>query len=180
MSSYSELTLVEYSTTSEINKKGINFISSPWNYFQVTSEKTAMGGKIDMIGNLTLAGNALKTGGGSWDSYSDIRIKNIKNPFFSSLTALLKLSPVVFEYTKDELKSNNLEIGLIAQEAEKVAPHLVTEKEITFEDGETIKDFKILNPSSLVYMCINSIKDLHSEIETLKERIIELESEKDS
>jgi len=180
MSSYSGLSLTKYTTVSEINKRGINFVASPYNYFQVTSTRTHIGGELRVSGTLRVYGTAYKTDGGSWSNLSDIRIKDIKGPFTSSLEELLKLEPVLFDYTKNELKSKEPQIGLIAQDIEEASPYLVTEEEITFEDGETIKDLKVLNPSPLIYMCINSIKDLHSEIETLKERIIELESEKDS
>lgn len=173
---YTALSLTRFDTVSEINAAGINFISSPWNYFQVTSTRTRVGGLLDILGTLNVYGDAYKTNGGSWSTLSDSRIKEVKAPFTSSLEEILKLNPIVFEYTKNELKSKESQIGLIAQEAEKIAPFLVTEETMTFEDGETIDNLKVINPSPLIYMCINAIKDLHSEINMLKNRVKELES----
>ena len=180
MSTYSNLDLNYYETTSEINKKGINFIASPWNYFKVTATRTKIGGELVLNGALKVSGDALKPGGGSWTTLSDIRIKNINGPFSSSLRELLQLEPVLFKYTKAELNPEKQHIGLIAQDAEKIIPAIVSSTEITFQDGEAIKDLKTVDPGPLVYLCINSIKELHFEIESLKEKINKLENEKDS
>src|ERR1051326_214227 len=47
---------------------------------------------------LSVNGEASKVGGGSWATFSDERLKNIKGQFNSGLKAVMQLQPIRFEY----------------------------------------------------------------------------------
>jgi hypothetical protein len=76
---------------------------------------------------LTVAGIADKPGGGSWAVFSDARLKKNVQPLEGALDRLLRLQGVTFEY-KDPSAIHELpgtQIGMIAQEVEKVFPDWV-------------------------------------------------------
>ena len=84
------------------------------------------------------------------------------------------INPIVFTYKKDELKEVGEQQGVIAQELEKVFPYMVTEGQKTFEDGETIDDFKTINTSPLIYVCVNAIKELSDNVDKLEKKISDM------
>src|SRR4029079_13189306 len=57
----------------------------------------------------TVNGAASKPGGGSWSSFSDIRLKNIRGKFNTGLNAVMQLQPLRYEY-----RPNNA-LGLVSQ-----------------------------------------------------------------
>src|SRR5438552_18935506 len=78
---------------------------------------------------LSVNGTANKPGGGSWDVFSDERLKNIKGRFNSGLSAVMRLQPLRYEYKPDNalgLKSEGDHIGFGAQALQKVIPEAVT------------------------------------------------------
>src|SRR5689334_4717699 len=78
---------------------------------------------------LSVNGDASKTGGNTWLAFSDRRLKNIKSPFTTGLSAVMKLQPVRYEYKSDNvlgLKSEGEHIGFGAQDVQKVIPEAVT------------------------------------------------------
>jgi hypothetical protein len=50
---------------------------------------------------LSVNGSAAKPGGGSWDNFSDERLKNLKGRFNGGLKAVMKLQPLRYEYKSD-------------------------------------------------------------------------------
>ena len=51
---------------------------------------------------LSVAGNADKVGGGSWDTYSDGRLKNVNGSFASGLDQVMQLRPIRYRYKPGE------------------------------------------------------------------------------
>jgi hypothetical protein len=94
---------------------------------------------------LSVNGSADKPGGGSWSSFSDIRLKKNVQPLTGALAKLLALRGVSFEY-KDPQKIHELpgqRIGMIAQEVERVFPDWVDAapggyKRLTFRGFEAL------------------------------------------
>src|SRR5262249_29368701 len=78
---------------------------------------------------LSVNGTANKPGGGSWDVFSDERLKNIKGSFTPGLSAVMRLQPLRYSYKKDNalsFDSNKNYVGFGAQELQKVIPEAVT------------------------------------------------------
>ena len=74
-------------------------------------------------------------------------------------------------YTGNTLRATflgNDNVGVIAQEVEKILPNTVT---ITEEKG--LKDMRTFDSSELIWTMINAIKELNQKIEILEEKIAE-------
>lgn len=111
---------------------------------------------------LTVNGNASKPGGGSWATYSDERLKNIKGPFTSGLEAVLQLQPIRYEYKPGNalgLKSEGEYIGFRAQAVQKLIPEAVT----TNDQG-----YLLVNNDPILWAMLNAIKEQQQQIETVQ------------
>lgn len=95
---------------------------------------------------------------------SDERFKQNITPIQSPLEKLLRINGVEYEMKAGEFQKNNFQpgrqMGLLAQNVEKVAPEAVNEK-----DG-----YKGVDYARLVPLLIEAIKELKKEIEVLKAR----------
>jgi Chaperone of endosialidase len=117
---------------------------------------------------LHVNGDAGKPGGGSWTNASDIRLKNIRGEYSKGLSEVMQLHPIKFNYKPGNARGyspESDEIGLVAQEVQKVFPEAVT----TGEDG-----YMDLNVHSINIAMINAMKDLYKTVETQQEMIDEL------
>jgi hypothetical protein len=117
---------------------------------------------------LHVNGDASKPGGGPWtNTASDASLKKNIESLTDALSKLLQLRGVRFEWKEPE-KMGNLtgpQMGLIAQEVEGVFPEWIS----TSRDGDmqlTIRGFEALT--------IEALRELHTEIETLKIRLDKL------
>ncbi|UCE59522.1 MAG: tail fiber domain-containing protein [Phycisphaerales bacterium] len=122
---------------------------------------------------LAVNGSAAKPGGGSWSVYSDARLKKNIEKLRETLPQLLKLRGVTFEYKNPGFKLGmpGPQIGMIAQEVEKVFPEWVDED----EDG-----YKYLTISGMEALVIEALRELReekdAEIHALQSRIEALEA----
>lgn len=119
---------------------------------------------------LSVNGTAGKPGGGSWDVFSDERLKNIKGKYNSGLKAVMQLSPIRYEYLKNNalgLKSEGEHIGFGAQALQKVIPEAVTRN----SDG-----YLMVNNDPIIWTMLNAIKEQQKEIEQLKGQIKKLQT----
>jgi hypothetical protein len=121
---------------------------------------------------LSVNGTVDKPGGGSWGTFSDIRLKKNVEPLAGALHRLLELRAVTFEY-KDPQAIHELpgvQIGMIAQEVEKVFPDWVD----TAPNG-----MKRLNIHGFEALTVEALREVRSEnqrqIQERDARIAELE-----
>jgi hypothetical protein len=121
---------------------------------------------------LAVNGSAGKPGGGSWSNYSDHRLKKNIEPLAGALDRMLQLEGVSFEYIDPDHFSyvEGQQLGMIAQEVEKVFPDWVDEsggyKTVTYRGFEaiTVEAFRQLR------------KEKDTEISALKERLAKMEA----
>jgi hypothetical protein len=99
----------------------------------------------------------LTSGATSWTANSDIRLKNINSHIENAVEKLSTLQTINFSYKDDKFKKQNL--GLIAQEVEKIFPELIDKN----NDGMLGVRY-----TELVPVLIKAIQELKLEIETLK------------
>jgi hypothetical protein len=101
-----------------------------------------------------------KGGGAIWSSFngrvSDINLKKNLSPLNNALKKILSLRGVSFEW-KDENMGKKREMGVIAQEVEKVFPELVS----------TITDRKLVSYDGLISALIEAIKEQQTQIDAL-------------
>ena len=107
-------------------------------------------------------------------THSDVRLKKNITPLSSSLDKILCLNPVSFDWNKDISSYVGLyrinDIGLIAQEVEKIVPEVVSETDL-FD-----VDFKVKNVdyTRIVPLLIGSIQEQQKQIEDLRGTVQEL------
>ena len=132
---------------------------------------TNPGAKLDVTGDIR--------GTGTVASWSDVRVKKNIETIEGSLNKVLQLRGVSFDWRTDEYPEKNFkqtrDIGVIAQEVEKVFPEVVkTDKE----------SFKSVSYSLLVAPLIEAVKELYAkfinheeQIENQSRRIANLEEQ---
>jgi hypothetical protein len=117
---------------------------------------------------LSVNGDASKVGGGSWQSFSDERLKNIKGNFNRGLSAVMRLHPLRYEYKADNalgLKSEGEHIGFGAQALQKVIPEAVT---------KNAEGYLMVNNDPIIWTMLNAIKEQQQEIAELKAQVRKL------
>lgn len=119
-----------------------------------TSSDLGVGGSITVTGAVNAA---------SFMYTSDRGLKKDINPINNSLQRILSLEGVEFKW-KD---SDDLNIGLIAQDVEKVFPEIVH----TSNSG-----IKSVEYGNIVAPLIEAIKEQQKQIDYLKEKIYEIEN----
>jgi endosialidase-like protein len=117
---------------------------------------------------LSVNGDASKTGGNTWLSFSDERLKNIKGNYTSGLSAVMRLQPLRYEYKPDNalgLKSEGEHIGFGAGALQKVIPEAVTKNSA---------GYLMVNSDPILWTMLNAIKEQQKEIADLKREIRKL------
>jgi hypothetical protein len=142
---------------------------------------------------LTVNGAADKPGGGSWSTFSDVRLKKNIQPLSGVLQKLLTLRGVSFEYKEPE-KIHELSgerIGMIAQEVEQVFPDWVESgpagyKRLTYRGFEALtvealrvlrdeKDTQLQARDAEMQGLTRKVEQKETEITELKARLERLE-----
>lgn len=120
---------------------------------------------LDVVGDLRISRVARKPGGGPWtNSSSDASLKKKVAPLAGALDRLLQLRGVRFEWKEPEKMGDltGTQMGLIAQEVEKVFPEWVSVGPDGYKEI-TIRGFEALT--------IEAFRELKAEIEELKARL---------
>ncbi len=111
-------------------------------------------------------------GAGAYVNASDARLKKDVAPIAYGLEAVMKLRPVGFNWidqSQDWKKAH--QIGLIAQDVEKIIPEVVT----TAQDKEGAKS---LAYGSLVPVLIKAVQEQTARIESLEKEVAKLKAAK--
>jgi Chaperone of endosialidase len=137
---------------------------------RITSDGNVGIGTTGPTALLSVNGTANKPGGGSWDVFSDERLKNIKGRFTPGLSAVMRLQPLRYEYKANNplsLTSGKDYVGFGAQELQKVLPEAVS----TNANG-----YLQVNNDPIIWTMLNAIKEQQKEIEALKGQIKKLQT----
>jgi len=114
---------------------------------------------------LSVNGGANKPGGGSWGSFSDERLKNIKGRYTPGLHAVMQLQPLRYEYKPDnalKLKADGEYIGFSAQAVQKAVPEAVS---------QTDSGYLVVNNDPILWTMLNAIKEQQAQIQKQSELI---------
>ncbi|HHC73442.1 MAG TPA: hypothetical protein ENK78_00010 [Thiothrix sp.] len=134
-------------------------------FFSITSRNLSTNSPTDHVkinsatSNMTLAGTLTQN--------SDERLKKDIKPIEGALDKVKQLQGVTYQW-KDEKKGTETQLGLIAQQVEKIVPEVVK----TAQDKQGTKSVAYAN---LVALLIESTKELQQENESLKARLDALE-----
>lgn len=133
----------------------------------VLTPGTATGGGSN--GLVEIIGSGTYTG--TWTQASDIRFKKNIRPLKNSIEKIEQLNGVSYELKKDKYSQKNFsagrQIGLIAQNVEKVYPELVK------TDNEGYKSVAYQN---LVAVLVEAVKEQQSNIDKLKKEVEKLKA----
>ena len=113
-------------------------------------------------------GDASKSGGGSWQTFSDQRLKKINGSFDSGLKAVMRLQPLRYEYKRDNalgIQPVGERIGVSAQAVQQVIPEAVT---------TNAQGYLMVNNDPIIWTMLNAIKEQQKEIVELKRQIRQL------
>ncbi|MEK6703825.1 MAG: tail fiber domain-containing protein [Planctomycetota bacterium] len=154
-----------------------------------TSRNVGIGTSAPGAFDLAVSGTAAKSGGGSWSVFSDERLKHDIMPLSGTLDRLLKLRGYSYEYdpkaVAERLALPGIQIGLLAQEVERVFPdwvakdaqgyRYVTERATTALMVEALRDLRAEKDSELG-AAKEEIKTLRTQAAELSARLERLES----
>jgi hypothetical protein len=154
---------------------GLKVGSTPKAYFYTTGTDTYInnevnGGKIFCVA--FSAGVYLSTGATSWTANSDERLKNIKGNIENAIEKLMTLRTVNFSWKSDNDNKENL--GLIAQDVEKVFPQVIDKNKLpTNANYEQLDKTEYLGVryQELVPVLVKAIQEQQAQIEELKAKI---------
>ena len=117
---------------------------------------------------LSVNGDASKSGGGSWQTFSDERLKKINGSYNSGLNAVMRLQPLRYEYKPDNalgIKPVGERIGVGAHAVQQVIPEAVT---------KNAEGYLMVNNDPIIWTMLNAIKEQQKEIVELKRQIRQL------
>jgi hypothetical protein len=123
---------------------------------------------------LSVNGDASKTGGGSWQVFSDERLKTIRGQFNSGLKAVMQLQPLRYQYRRGNalnLESQVEHIGFGAQAVQKVIPEAVTSND---------QGYLLVNNDPIIWTMLNAIKEQQAQIQQLQEEVRQLRTARDN
>ena len=107
---------------------------------------------------------------GFTDTSSDIRFKRSITPLDNALAKVTSLDGVSFEWRNDEFPDKNFssdtQIGLIAQDVEKVIPEIVHQGEDTY---------RTVTYAALIPYLVEALKTQQIQMDAMQQRIHELE-----
>ncbi len=114
-------------------------------------------------------GFTVKPDGNSWDNPSDRRLKKNIEPYHEGLKQLNKIRPVWFRYNGEEGLRGQRQVGIIAQEMQKVAPYMISE----FPGKKGVSYLKS-NTSALIFMVVNAVQELSKQLSDSQQEIKKL------
>ena len=117
----------------------------------------------------TISGDGNAYMAGTLSQSSDARLKTNIFPITSALSSLLQLNAYHYQW-KNQSLDQSTQVGIIAQEVQKVFPELVK---------ENAKGELSVNYSGLIPLVITAMKEQQSEIKNLQNKITQLAREKE-
>jgi hypothetical protein len=114
-------------------------------------------------------GVALGWAASAWGSNSDIRLKKDIEPLTNTLSTIMALRPVSFNWIKSHSPSAPRTLGLIAQEVMEVLPEIVF-------GGKSDTDFYAITYTEIIPVLIGAVKEQQSLIVSQQEQMKAVET----
>ena len=126
---------------------------------------------LDVVGDIRTSGCLRYASSTLGTCASDVQIKRDVKPFELGLAAVAGLKPVTFYYNglAGNPDDGHKQIGLIAQDVEKVAPALVVSEKVKLHPKDKdATEIKAVDYGAVNYMLINAVKELKADNDTLR------------
>ncbi len=125
------------------------------------SGDTTVGGTLSTAGNLSVTGDITATGDVTAYHSSDERLKDNLSPIKGALGKISQIGGYEFDWNSNSNNSGH-DVGVIAQEIEKVLPEIVVDRDT---------GFKAVRYEKIVALLIQAIKEQQLQIDELKSKI---------
>ena len=133
---------------------------------------TGAGNLYGSIKGLEVRNGVTYTATGTVSSWSDARLKKNVQPFTNGLDIIDQINPVSFNYNEQSpFQTEKMQIGILAQDLEKVAPYMV-DKNV----NKDFDDLRSVNNQAYVFLLINAVKEQQIQIEKMRQEMNELKS----
>lgn len=144
-----------------------DYYASTWNTTGLVINHGDVGiGTTGPTAKLSVNGSA-NNATGVWGVFSDERVKTIIGEFTDGLNVIKNMRPVKFNYNeKAPYKTSNEQVGIVAQELEKIAPYMVNKKAY-----DSFTDLREVNNQAYVFLLINAVKEQQVRIEALEKKL---------
>lgn len=134
-------------------------------YLQTNGGNVIIGFVAAPAYNLQLQNNsAAKPGTNTWTIASDARLKKDIHDYKEGIKEVMQINPVWFTYTGQAGLPPTTHVGVLAQELQQIAPHMVGTFTAKQPDGTPTQYLSVDN-GAMVYMLINAVKQLQQTIE---------------
>lgn len=131
----------------------------------VGGAKQGTGHQLEVVGSA-----AKNTGGTTWSTFSDRRLKQNIEPFTKGLETILRIKPVTFKYNgRFNTSTTEQQVGVIAQDIQKVAPYMVHSFKHQESNGRQ-EEYLMYNSNALFYLIVNAIKSIYQKEQTLAQQ----------
>jgi hypothetical protein len=131
---------------------------------------SGVGTLYNSVKGFEVKNGAANTATGTVGSYSDARLKNNITAFTDGLNVINKINPVQFYYNADApFKTDRQQVGVIAQDLEKLAPYMVEKNKQNGYD-----DLRSVNNQAYTFLLINAVKEQQQQIENQQKQIDDL------
>jgi len=141
-----------------------NIISGAFQSYDLTIVNYATSGRVTITNGSN--GVVLNNGATSWSAFSDERLKNINGSIENAVDKLMSIRAVNFSWKTDETNKENL--GLIAQDIEKVFPQVVDESK-SFNEGDDT-EYLSVKYTELIPVLVKAIQELNERIKQLENK----------
>lgn len=122
-------------------------------------------------------GKCYKPGNNMWDGPSDRRLKKDIIDYSEGLNIIKQVRPVWYTYNGEGgTPEGERYVGIIAQEVQKLAPHMVSPYTPPGFDQEYLS----FNASAFTYMLINAVQEQQQQIESQNSEINTLKTQYDN
>lgn len=117
-----------------------------------------------------------KVGRTSKAGISDCRLKVNLEPLENSLCGIIELQPYQFNYDTNKIPDWTKHYGLLAQDVEKIFPHVVKQNHRLDDDKNDDTLYKTIDYKELVPVLFNAIKEMNFKINQLENEIMILKN----
>jgi polyhydroxyalkanoate synthesis regulator phasin len=151
--------------TTATNQYGLDFYTFGANRMSITLGGNVGIGTTAPSAKLSVNGSA-NNATGNWGVFSDARVKNITGNFTDGLNVISQINPIVFNYNENApFKTSDEQIGIVAQDLEKIAPYMVSKQAYN-----QFADLREVNNQAYVFLLINAVKDQQQQIEAQRKK----------
>jgi trimeric autotransporter adhesin len=128
-------------------------------------------GSINSSGNLFITGpNATKASGTTWINPSDQRLKDNVVDYTEGLSKAMQIQPKTWTFNGKGGTTAGLKgVGVIADQVQSVLPNTVSTYKAKLNESDAAEtDIKQFNADEIIWVLLNSVKELKAEVDALK------------